>query len=196
MPYTLSLDFQVAAPNSRSLFKNWTLSTEFEMKSQIACHGTLKPEVASAIATLQVFFMNREKLMSKLFGRALRRSAFRDELLRTIMLEFARDQHRRMAFYIRACSSQATAPSVRSELDLLAAAGLIELVREPFDMRATLVMPTTKLVDFYNNQMPRLRDEVYALLLQNGVPTQRDEPGGDIQSPPTQDHSGEGRRPL
>ena len=80
------------------------------------------------------------------------------------MLQFAQGNRMRIAFYVRACSFQATAPSVRSELDLLAHAGLIELLDEPSDRRATFVVPTTKLVSFYNEQMPRLRREVLRFL--------------------------------
>lgn len=133
-------------------------------ESGVADFGTLNAQAAEDIAVMQEFLSNRDRIMSSLFGRSLRRNPTRDELLRQIMLQFAQGNRRRIAFYVRACSFQATAPSVRSELDLLVHTDLVELMDEPSDRRATLVAPTTKLVSFYNEQMPRLRNEVLHLL--------------------------------
>ncbi len=134
------------------------------VESGIADFGTLDAQAAQDIALMQEFLSNRDRVMAGLFGKSLRRNPTRDELLRQIMLQFAQGHRRRIAFYVRACSFQATAPSVRSELDLLVHTDLVELLDEPSDRRATLVAATTKLVSFYNDQMPRLRREVLRLV--------------------------------
>ena len=126
--------------------------------------GSLHPEVASDIAVLHEFFGNRDRLIARLFGRAVRRNPVRDELLRQVMLQFASGVQRSTSFYIRACSFLATAPSVRSELTLLAHAELIRLCDNTSDKRAKLVAPTAPLVNWYNEHMPSLRREVMALL--------------------------------
>lgn len=152
------MEVSISARQARSLTRR--------ANSEIATFGALNAHVAADIAILQEFFSNRDRIMAQLFGRPLRRNPVRDELLRLIMLEFSQENQRRIAFYVRACSCHATAPSIRSELDLLVHADLIRLVDEPYDRRAKSVAPTTKLVSFYNERIPQLRKEVLSLIEQ------------------------------
>lgn len=103
---------------------------------------------------------NRERLLGKLFGRTLRRSAARDELLRLIILAFSKGQLLRPSAYVRQCAHYATGPSIRSEIDILVDADLVLLRPDPSHRTAYLVVPTKKLIDFYNREMPRLREEI------------------------------------
>ncbi len=130
----------------------------------IADVGLLSEVVASDVAMLQRFFAARERQMSILFGRTLRRHPVRDELMRLLILEYAAGRRRRPAHYIKECASLATAPSVRSELHLLEHAGLVKMIDDDSHQGASLVAPTRKLIDFYNGQMPRLRETILELL--------------------------------
>jgi hypothetical protein len=122
--------------------------------------GSLDEEVASDVAILRQFMAARERLFSKLFGRILRRSAARDELLRLIILAFSKGHILRTNAYVRQCAHYATGPSIRREIDILADADLVLLEPDPNHRSAYLVVPTKKLIDFYNNEMPRLREEI------------------------------------
>ncbi len=130
----------------------------------IADVGLLSEDVAADVAMLQNFFATRERQMSALFGKTLRRHPVRDELMRLLILEYAAGRRRRPAHYIKECASLATAPSVRSELHLLEHSGLVKLIDDVSHKGASLVAPTRKLIDFYNDQMPRLREAVLELL--------------------------------
>ena len=122
--------------------------------------GSLDEEVASDVALLRQFMANREQLLGKLFGRTLRRSAARDELLRLIILAFSKGQILRTNAYVRQCAHYATGPSIRREIEVLVEADLVLLKPDPNHRTAYLVVPTKKLIDFYNREMPRLREEV------------------------------------
>lgn len=111
---------------------------------------------------LRKFAINRDRVMSQLFDGPLRRSAARDELLRLILLRFADGHLMRTSYYVKTCANYATPPSIRAELDIISQAGLTVYRRD--DHRSPFVVPSEKLIDFYNFQMPRLRDEVLALL--------------------------------
>lgn len=127
--------------------------------------GSLDPEVARDVALLREFTNDRERIMRKLFGRTLRRSAARDEIIRLVVLAFAKGQILRLSSYVRLCAPYATGPSIRSEVELLVQLGLVLLLPDPAHKRANLLAPTKKLIDFYSREMPRLRDEVERLLL-------------------------------
>jgi hypothetical protein len=131
---------------------------------QIAELGLLTDIVAADVAMLQSFFSAREAQMATLFGRKLRRNPVRDELIRLVVLEYAAGHRRRPAYYIKKCASLATAPSVRSELHLLQHVGLIVMIRDATHAKASLVAPTQRLIDFYNFQMPGLRQTIIELL--------------------------------
>jgi hypothetical protein len=133
-------------------------------KVTVAPLDSLDPQVAADIIVLREFTMNRERHMAQLFGRKVRRSPARDELLRLITLALSRREHLRVSTYLRICRDFASGPSIRAEIDTLVHAGLVILDRDPAHPRAFLVLPTTKLVTFYNEQLPRLRDEVAQLL--------------------------------
>ena len=136
------------------------------LRPPVADLGTLHPEAASDIIVLHEFMLNRDRLLQGLFGRKLRRNPVRDDLIRRIMIEFARGGHQRVPYYIKAVTVSAAPATIRTELELLMHSGLIELQAELADKRTSLVVPTTKLVNFYNEQMPRLRVEVMRLLVQ------------------------------
>jgi hypothetical protein len=122
--------------------------------------GSLDEEVASDVALLRQFMTDRERLFGKLFGRTLRRSAARDEILRLIILAFSKGQLLRASAYVRQCAHYATGPSIRREIDVLVDADLVLLKPDPSHRTAHLIIPTKKLIDFYNREMPRLRDEI------------------------------------
>lgn len=103
---------------------------------------------------------DREQLLNRLFGRKLRRSAARDELLRSIVLAFSKGQLLRVNTYVRQCAHYATGPSIRREIDTLVDADLVLLKPDPNHRTAHLVVPTEKLIDFYNRVMPRLREQI------------------------------------
>ena len=132
--------------------------------SAIAELGLLTDVVAADVAMLQNFFSARETQMAALFGRKLRRNPVRDELIRLVVLEYAAGRRRRPAYYIKKCASLATAPSIRSELYLLQHVGLIVMVDDVTHAKASLAAPTRKLIDFYNFQMPGLRQTIIELL--------------------------------
>jgi len=126
--------------------------------------GTLDSEVARDLQLLRDFIKARERHMHMLFGRTLRHSATRDELMRLIVLAFSTDRILGVSAYIRLCSGYATAPTVRAELSTMEDARLIIL--EPQNgRRSALVLPTRKLIDFYNRQLPRLREDFRHALL-------------------------------
>lgn len=126
--------------------------------------GSLDPEVARDVALLRQFAMNRERAMAGLFGRKMRVSPARDELLRLIILAFSEGHCFRTSYYREACSYFESGQAVTREIGVLESCGLVQLQTDPRFVRARIVVPTRKLVDFYNTQMPRLRTAVMSLL--------------------------------
>ena len=102
--------------------------------------------------------------MAGLFGRKMRVSPARDELLRLIVVAFSEGHCFRTSYYREACSYFESGQAVSREIGVLESCGLIQLQTDPRFLRARIVVPTRKLVAFYNTQMPRLRTEVMALL--------------------------------
>lgn len=118
--------------------------------------GSLSVEAALGASTLMSFAAGRDRAMERLFGRKLRRSRSRDELLRLIILTFADGRTQRMLHYQRMCTHLATAPVIRAELTTMAMCGVVLLERDPTHQQALLVVPTRKLVDFYNTEISQL----------------------------------------
>jgi hypothetical protein len=164
------------AARSEKVFANTPARARSAQRGQgvAAEFDTLDAQAAADIGLLREFTLNRERHMARLFGRTVRRSPLRDELLRLVMLNFAQGALERVATYVRACADFATGPSVRSEIETLVSTGVVVLVRDEMHPRAYLVAPTTRVVAFYNEQMPRLRHELLLLaraqlLAQNGT---------------------------
>ncbi len=126
--------------------------------------GSLDAEVARDVALLRQFAINREKAMAGLFGRKLRVSPARDELLRLIVVAFAEGHCFRTSYYREACAYFESGQAVNREIAVLETCGLVVLQTDPRFARARILVPTRRLVAFYNTQMPRLRTEVMALL--------------------------------
>ncbi|MBV9655822.1 MAG: hypothetical protein JOZ42_14805 [Acetobacteraceae bacterium] len=135
-----------------------------EAPTEPADFGSLDPEVSRDLAVLQEFAANRERHIAGLFGRTVRADPLRDKLLRVILLAFAEGKHMRVSHFVEECRSHGTPPSVRASINFLVEGGLVQLEPDPSHPRARLVRPTRKLVHFYNEQMPRLREEVARLL--------------------------------
>ncbi len=128
--------------------------------------GTLEREVGGDVALLHAFAANRERAMVGLFGRRMRISPARDELLRLIVLAFSEGRLCRTSYYRECCSYFESGQAVSREIGVLESSGLVVLQPDPRFARARIVVPTRRLVEFYNTQMPRLRAEVGALLRQ------------------------------
>ncbi|MGI4942932.1 MAG: hypothetical protein ACRYHQ_20600 [Janthinobacterium lividum] len=126
--------------------------------------GSLEAEVARDVALLRQFAINRERAMAGMFGRKMRVSPARDELLRLIVVAFSEGHCFRTSYYREACSYFESGQAVAREIGVLESCGLVLLQTDPRFVRARIVVPTRKLVAFYNTQMPRLRTEVMALL--------------------------------
>ena len=126
--------------------------------------GSLDPEVASDIRILDEFLRDRDRALGRLMGRRVKPSPVRDTLVRQIILNFAEGRIERIAAYQKSAPAPATKTGIRRDLDLLEATGLIFQRPDPSDARAVLVVPSTKLVQFYNDAMPRLASEIRRLL--------------------------------
>lgn len=127
--------------------------------------GSLDLEVAHDLKLLRDFIEARERHMRRLFGRNVRRSPTRDEILRIVVLAFSECRFLHVSSCIQLCSGYATAPTVRSELALMAEAGLVLFQADAAENRSAYVIPTEKLVEFYNREIPRLREVFQELML-------------------------------
>lgn len=125
--------------------------------------GSLDREVASDLALLRKFVANRERHLEALFGRQTRQSLLRDEVLRLSVVLFGVGRTETVSYYVRKCSNLGTAPSVRYVIRIMEQAGLAILDMGKSSKSPT-VHPTEKLITFYNDRIPRLRDDILRLL--------------------------------
>lgn len=128
--------------------------------------GSLDAEAGRDLALLQQFALSRERAMNKLFGRRLRGNPARDELLRLIVVAFSEGHCFRTSYYRQSCTYFENGEAVNREIAVLVSSGLVLLRTDPRFARAQIVVPTRRLVAFYNTQMPRLRAQAMALLSQ------------------------------
>lgn len=122
--------------------------------------GSLEAEAARDVRLLVEFMEAREARMRALFGRQLRPNPTRDDLIRRIVLNFSDQKILSVSEYIRLFASYASAPTIRAEITLLSEAGLV-ILRGGSARRSPKVCPASRLIDFYNHQIPRLRAEFH-----------------------------------
>lgn len=128
--------------------------------------GSLHPEALQDLILLRQFFHARDQALTVLLDASAHRSPLRDELLRRVMIEFGEGRSRRMSFYQDECVFIAGRFATRDEILRLNEFGVLCLINDATHKRAVLVEPSQSLVDWYSNQMPRLRQVLRNLLLQ------------------------------
>jgi hypothetical protein len=136
--------------------------------AQEASLGSLDAGPLNDLIVLSQFELNRDKLFAKLFGTRLRRSRLREELLRTILVEFGLKRVRPINFYKRTLSDLGSATAIRMEIDLLACLKLLVVKNHPTNARQSQVVPTVKMIAFYNSEMPRIAPELQKFMVSWG----------------------------
>ena len=122
--------------------------------------GTLDPGVLADLVALRNFLENRERALEGLFGQSLPRSPLRDELIRTMVIEFGFGRLHTKAHYRRKCAHFGQPADVIAEMERLANNGLAVFLPGGGHHEAWHIAPSQKLVDWYSHQMPRLMTEV------------------------------------
>jgi hypothetical protein len=128
--------------------------------------GSLSPDAMRDLWVWQEFARARRQMFSAFLGANIRGNPHRDELLRLILLEHGRGQHRRLSFYVREMNAGWGRAAIRDEIDRLSHLGVLILENDPNDARAMLVRPSARFVDWYTNQVPKIStewDRLYAL---------------------------------
>lgn len=126
--------------------------------------GSLNAEALADLVVYQQFIRGRDKALHQLYGKRLPRSILRDELLIIVIIEFGRGKTHQISYYQRCLHELGSSTTIRSELDRLAGLELLILQLGVSDRRTAEVVPAQRLVDWYSNQMPRLRKEVRRFL--------------------------------
>jgi hypothetical protein len=121
--------------------------------------GSLSPEALRDLWLLHEFTRARQTLFAAFAVKRLRRNPQRDEILRLVLLEFGQGRHRRLSFYQRELGTQGSKFATRDEVHRLAQIGVLILENDPTDARSLLVKPSAQFVDWYSNQVPRLKSE-------------------------------------
>jgi hypothetical protein len=136
--------------------------------AQEAPPGSLEAGPLNDLIVLRQFELNRDKVLARLFGVKLRRSRLREEMLRILVIEFGLGHTRQVSFFIKECKALGSASAVRLEISRLCSLGLTILRDDPEDARSARVVPTQKIISFYNTQMPRISPELEDFLVNWG----------------------------
>ena len=113
---------------------------------------------------LREFADNRDRLLQAFYGVKLKRSYLRDEMIRTVLIEFGHGRYQNIKFYGRQCSHFASLSAVRIETEQMLNLGVFT-VYESANQREIRLAPTQRLIDYYNKVIPALEKEVLDLLL-------------------------------
>lgn len=105
----------------------------------------------------------RALLFQEFLGAKIRPSAVRDGITRLALFECAEGREQRLSFYQSELQYLGSRFAIRDEVHRLVQLGALVLTDDPTDSRAILVKPSQKLVDWYEQQVPRLVDEWYRL---------------------------------
>ena len=134
-----------------------------------ATPGSLHPRVVGDLRLLLQFFADREILWRQQFGPRLKPTPLRDLLVRTVLLDFGEGKRPHVADYQRMLKGQVAAATIRNELRRFEDSGLIVVVPEAADRRQRAVLPTEKLVRFYNDVVPSLIEVLEEILARRRV---------------------------
>ena len=126
--------------------------------------GSLKPEVVDDLRVLIAFMNGRDEAFTRALGYRVKRNPVMDEIVRQMMVAFGVGQLLHVRHYQMSLSFLASRNAIRSEVCHLADLGALLLYKDASDRRALIVHPTQRLVEFYNQIMPPLRDEAASLL--------------------------------
>lgn len=121
--------------------------------------GLLDSAAFRTAVLLEEFFLTRDQALQRGLGRVLKRSPVREQLIRTIILQYAVGLSRHLSFYQEQLADLSGRSSVAAEARLLVDAGLVVLRTDPADKRAQSVLPTVRMIAWYNEETARIREE-------------------------------------
>lgn len=125
-------------------------------ESVAAEDGSLTNLAVRGLALIQEFYIVRDRRIRDLVGRKYRRSPLREELMRQITFAFADRKLLRVVDYQKMLADFGSRSLVRTEIDILYAESIVILRHSQSSERATVVVPTNKLISHFNRQVPDL----------------------------------------
>ena len=126
--------------------------------------GSLNLEALADLVVMREFLDNRDRLLEKLYGRKLPRSQLRDNLIRSVVIEFGLGHVRHLMFYQKGLLHFGSRTAIRNEVARLESLGLVTMAIGEDDRRTAEVVPTRKLIEWYSTYMPALYVDVRAFL--------------------------------
>lgn len=129
--------------------------------------GTLSADVLRDLVTYREFLVRRDAAMAILLGKRMPPTRLRDELLRSVIVEFGYDRRNRLSFYQRTLEPFAGRFAVRDEVHRLSNIGVLILENDPTDRRSLIVHPTEWLIDWCEDQTRLLKFEIKRMFSNN-----------------------------
>ena len=126
--------------------------------------GSLPRQTLVDLMLMRDFFGARDAALHHLFGRSLKRSALRDEIIRSCVIEFGLGRIHRISYYQVHCSDFGSDTSIKNEIRTLVNLRVFFARRDPENAKALLVSPTTRLISFYKNTMSSLVEDIEGML--------------------------------
>ena len=134
---------------------------------QAANDNSLSRDAAISLRLLHWFMESREEALAVLMGAHYRPDPLRDELMRSICLFFAEGHVRALAEYQKDLEPRWTAEAVAQALDTLRTVHLVAADGGANGAESG-IRPTTRLISFYNDTMPKVLD-MAKRILRDGV---------------------------
>jgi hypothetical protein len=122
----------------------------------LALPERLHPDLVRQLSLIGEFIEHMDRSLRDILGPAALRSRLPDELSRLVLVQYGQGITQRMSFYQRKLAHIAGPSAVRDEIRRLAEGGILLLVDDPGDRRATLVKATAFLVNQYTEHARRL----------------------------------------
>jgi hypothetical protein len=133
-----------------------------------AAAGSMTAVVLADLRIVQSFMTARDQALQGLLGRRSYRNHVREEIIRSVVIEFGSDRVQGISFYQRELANYGSSNAIRDEIRKLVTLGVLFVAPNPADKRATQVFPTRKLVNWYLTVMPRISDEINAIIDRRG----------------------------
>jgi hypothetical protein len=127
--------------------------------------GSLPRQVLIDLILMRDFLDARQRAFYALFGRPLKHSALRDELIRSCVIEFGLGRSHRISYYQHHCAAFGSASAVLREVHTLKGLRVLVTKQDPENLTALLVLPTARLIDFSANKMTSLVDDITLIFL-------------------------------
>lgn len=125
--------------------------------------GSASVELCALVVSLQNFYDRRDVLFQELIGRDFGRNRLTEDLVRRIVVQFCRGHVNRVQDWQAAMTDAGSRGSFRASLRLLEAAGVV-IIKEGADRRERLVWPSSRLIYWYEKNIPLLAKDAVAEL--------------------------------